>query len=107
MYECQGTLVRQGRGECVLAQWTGWMWVCIFLRRGEGATCEDALWLQSSLLETWILTPLPYCHLSGQNKWGLHLEMTKRCTECTEWAGSGIALQMRWGNVAVVRWAAE
>lgn len=33
--------------------------------------------------------------------------MTKRCTECTEWEGSGIALQMRWGNVAVVRWAAE
>lgn len=33
--------------------------------------------------------------------------MTKRCTECTEWEGSGIALQMRWGNVAVVHWAAE
>lgn len=31
MYECQGTLVRRGRGECVLA---GWIWVCIFFVRG-------------------------------------------------------------------------
>lgn len=36
MYECQGTLVRQGRGECVLAQWSGWMWVCIFFGKGRG-----------------------------------------------------------------------
>lgn len=74
------------------------------------APCEDALWLQSSLLETWFLTSLhssPLCRLSGQNKWSLDMEMTKRCTECTEWEGSGIALQMRWGNVAVVHWAAE
>lgn len=49
----------------------------------------------------------PLCRLSGQNKWSLDMEMTKRCTECTEWEGRGIALQMRWGNVAVVRWAAE
>lgn len=27
MYECQGTLVRRGRGECVLA---AWIWVCLF-----------------------------------------------------------------------------
>lgn len=29
MYECQGTLVRRGRGEGVLAQWVGWM--CFFV----------------------------------------------------------------------------
>lgn len=41
------------------------------------------------------------------NKWSCDREMTKRCTECTGQEGSGIALQMRWGNVAVVHWAAE
>lgn len=32
MYECQGTLVRRGRGGCMLAQWAGW--ACILFRRG-------------------------------------------------------------------------
>lgn len=54
---------------------------------------------------------LPFAPLSSPsqrtNKWRLDGEMTKRWTECTGWEGSRIALQMRWGNVAVVRWAAE
>lgn len=41
---------------------------------------------------------------SRQSQWSLDMEMTKRCTE---WEGSGIALQMRWGNVALVCWAAK
>lgn len=40
----------------MLAQWVGWMWVRIVFVRG--APCEDALWLQSSLLETWFLMSL-------------------------------------------------
>lgn len=73
----------------------------------EAGTCEDAFRLQSSLLETVSFTfPLlsTLYRLSGQSQWSLGLEMTKRCTE---WVGSKIALQMRWGNVAVVCWAAE
>lgn len=54
---------------------------------------------------------LPFTPLSSPsqrtNKWRLDVEMTKRWTECTGREGSRIALQMRWGNVAVVRWAAE
>lgn len=78
----------------------------LFELRG-GDMCEDAFWLQSSLHETGFFTfPLlsTLCRLSGQSQWSLGLKMTKRCTE---WEGSKIALQMRWGNVAVVRWAAE
>lgn len=58
MYECQGTLVRRGRGECVLAQWAGCMCIFIFFF-GRGSSCEDALWLQSSLLETLFLLSSP------------------------------------------------
>lgn len=104
MYECQGTLVRRGRGECVLARCLGWM--CMFSFAGWGVLHVKMLSGCTSVS----LRPgssLPLCHLSGRNKWSLDIEMTKRCTERTEWEGSGIALQMRWGNVAVVRWAAE
>lgn len=111
MYECQGTLVRRGRGECVLAQWVGCMCIFfLFFCFWEGFL----MWRCSLVAEQppWDLVPSlvsssPSCRLSGQNKWSLDMEMTKRCTECAEWEGSGIALQMRWGNVAVVHWAAE
>lgn len=93
MYECQGTLVRRGRGECLLAQGVEWM------VRGGFAVAEQ--------------TPrdLPFpprCSPSQRtNKWRLDVEMTKRWTECTGREGRRNGLQMRWGNVAVVRWAAE
>lgn len=104
MYECQGTLVRRGRAKCLLAQWVGWMCMIFFLPFfGRRSTCEDALRLQNGLL------PFAPPSLPSQwtNKWSLDVEMTKRWTECTGWEGSRIALQMRWGNVAVVCWAAE
>lgn len=100
MYECQGTLVRRGRGECLLAQGVGWMWVDVGIGGGGG------LWLQNSLLETFPSLLVPR-HLSGQTNGRLEVEMTKRWTECTGREGRRNALQMRWGNVAVVRWAAE
>lgn len=96
MYECQGTLVRRGREVNVC--WLSGFFPC---------ACDDASWLRRSLLETRSSLSPPLCRLGGQNKWSLDREMTKRCTEGTEWEGSGIALQMRWGNMAVVCWPAE
>lgn len=56
MYECQGTLVRRGRGECLLAQGVGWMW-------GRG------LRLQNCLVESFPSLLVPR-HLSGQTNGG-------------------------------------
>lgn len=101
MYECQGTLVRRGkRCACVGSV------VCVFfLDSGWGLHVMMLFGCKAVSLGPYF-PPLhtPLCHLSGQNQWCLDMEMTKRCTEGE---GSGIALQMRWGNVAVVCWAAE
>lgn len=74
----------------MLAQWVG----CIFfLFWGGGLFGSRAVSLRPGSMLS-----------SRQSQWSLDMEMTKRCTE---WEGSGIALQMRWGNVALVCWAAE
>lgn len=91
MYECQGTLVRRGRGERVLAQCFGWMEACVCFFFFEMLFGRLLVLPSSSFF--------PFCRLSGRNKWSLDGETTKRCTERAEWEGSGIALQMRWGNV--------
>lgn len=41
MYECQGTLVRRGRGECLLAQGVGWMWVDVGIGGGGGSVVAE------------------------------------------------------------------
>ena len=91
MYECQATLVRRGRGECLLAQGVGWLCVCVW---GGG------------VVETFPTLLVPR-HVSGQTNGSWTWEMTKRWTERTGRGRRRNALQMRWGNVAVVRWAAE
>lgn len=79
MYECQGTLVRRGREANVC--WLSGLfsahvtmppgWGEVSLRPGPPRPPH----------------PPPLCRLSGQNKWSLDGEMTKRCTEGTEWVG--------------------
>lgn len=101
MYECQGTLVRRERGECVLAQWVGWM--LVFFHRG-GLHMKMLFGCRAVSLRPGSLPPLP-------------LQRTKQMEpghgndkkmHWVHWVGGKRdCLQMRWGNVAVVRWAAE
>lgn len=82
MYECQGTLVRR-----VHAGSVGWVDVGVFFffLKG-GATCKMVFGCRVVSLRAGFLLPStpPPCCLSVQNKWSLDVEMTKRCTECTE-----------------------
>lgn len=56
MYECQGTLVRQGDGRvCVCSVDSVSVYFFFFLK--ERASREDALWMQHSLLETCVFPP--------------------------------------------------
>lgn len=72
---------------------------------GCGGGGGGVLRWQKSLLESFPL--LRSSSSPWKNKWRLDVEMTKRRTERTGREGKRNALQMRWGNVAVVRWAAE
>lgn len=106
MYECQGTLVRQGdRRVCVYSV----DMVSVYFWKVGGLHVKMLFGCKVVSLRCTVFSPhsTPLGISSKQSQWSLVVETTKRCTEGPEWEGSGIALQMRCGNVAVVCWAAE